>query len=68
MIAVAPSLISCDGKIKAPEVVKKVGRPRKKRIRSKKAVVPSQKTKRKCSNCGELGHNVKTCPHPPQED
>ena len=68
IIAVASSLISCDGKTKAPGVTKKAGRPRKKRIRMKKKVTPTKTKKRKCSNCDELGHNIKTCPYPPRVD
>ncbi|KAF9588345.1 hypothetical protein IFM89_008775 [Coptis chinensis] len=41
-----------------PEVASKVGRPRKQRIRGDDE---PPKTRRKCTKCGELGHNSITC-------
>ncbi|KAF9613939.1 hypothetical protein IFM89_013474 [Coptis chinensis] len=41
-----------------PEVASKVGRPRKQRIRGDDE---PPKTRRKCTKCGELGHNPITC-------
>ena len=68
IIPAAASLIHCDGETVAPDIVKKAGRPRKKRIRPKKKAAPIKTKKRRCSNCDELGHNIKTCPYPARAD
>ncbi|KAK3226631.1 hypothetical protein Dsin_006493 [Dipteronia sinensis] len=40
----------------------KVGRPKKKRRRAyNKPRAPSATFSKRCSKCGELGHNKKTC-------
>jgi hypothetical protein len=46
----------------APTIVKKKGRPKKKRRESQQATVQlSQKRLMKCGKCGGFGHNKRTC-------
>ncbi|XP_077223049.1 protein FAR1-RELATED SEQUENCE 5-like [Tasmannia lanceolata] len=48
--------------IRNPEVVKTKGRPREaSRLKSSLELSQSKMGKRKCSGCGELGHNLRTC-------
>ncbi|XP_077237231.1 uncharacterized protein LOC143878901 [Tasmannia lanceolata] len=48
--------------IRNPEIVKTKGRPREaSRLKSSLELSQSKMGKRKCSGCGELGHNLRTC-------
>ena len=43
-----------------PEVPKKIGRPKGKRIKNR--LEKTTRGKNCCSLCGEVGHNKRTCP------
>ncbi|KAF4136133.1 SWIM zinc finger domain-containing protein [Phytophthora infestans] len=54
--------IQADEEVQPPIASRKRGRPRKKRIASQGEARRSSK-QTKCSQCGELGHNRRTCQH-----
>ncbi|KAH6583700.1 hypothetical protein BASA60_001321 [Batrachochytrium salamandrivorans] len=51
--------IGCDEALQPPNVVRKAGRPRKVRLRSRGEVDDNDRYA--CKGCGLLGHNVQTC-------
>ena len=55
-----PDDIKCE-QVKAPKFKVKKGRMKKKRIKS---IGEFGKPKRKCGNCKQAGHNIKTCNNP----
>jgi len=59
LFPVDPETLISDGQTKPPLVLKKVGRPKKRRIRSRGEV--SEEDKVTCSKCNQRGHNIRTC-------
>ena len=62
-LSVCTEKIAADKTILPPPFKKrKAGRQRKKRIRKRSRFSSNgEMTNRKCSRCGKLGHNVRTC-------
>ncbi|KAH6564376.1 hypothetical protein BASA50_003943 [Batrachochytrium salamandrivorans] len=59
IVSVDLDTINCDETLQPPNVVKKAGRPRKVRLRSRGEVDDDDRYA--CKECGLLGHNVRTC-------
>ncbi|KAH6596500.1 hypothetical protein BASA50_005075 [Batrachochytrium salamandrivorans] len=58
IVSVDLDTINCDEALQSPNVVKKAGRPRKVRLRSRGEVDDNDRYA--CKGCGLLGHNVRT--------
>ncbi|KAH6591556.1 hypothetical protein BASA50_008631 [Batrachochytrium salamandrivorans] len=59
IVSVDLDTINCDEALQPPNVVRKAGRPRKVRLRSRGEVDDNDRYA--CKGCGLLGHNVQTC-------
>jgi hypothetical protein len=66
-VSAAPAAESAAGGGEPP---KKVGRPKKAKHmkQTKRTPKPTKKGGHRCSKCGELGHNAKTCGSPKDDD
>lgn len=66
IVPVERELLLNDQTTEPPKVIKKAGRPKKRRIRSRGEVNPASQLT--CSRCLERGHNIRTCAGPKRGD